>query len=74
MKFPNSDLPHIQHSNFLLSQGDTLNSMKELQHAVDKNTQFKNVYLFLVQQYQRIGQFSKAEEIQLKLNKITGTQ
>ena len=50
MKFPNSDLPHIQHSNFLLSQGDTLNSMKELQHAVDKNTQFKNVYLFLVQQ------------------------
>lgn len=69
-KFPKSDLPHIQHSNFLLSQGDTVSALQQLAYAVDKNTQNKKVYEFLIQEHLKRKEFDKVLEYRNRLNSL----
>jgi protein O-mannosyl-transferase len=66
-KFPDSDLPHIQHGNFLMSRGDSLECIQQLQYAVDKKTQNAQVYQFLLSWYTRKGNFREAERMQNEL-------
>lgn len=73
-KFPESDLPHIQHSNLLIASGDTAAAVQQLSYAIDKNTRNEQVYRFLIGYHARKNNLQEAENLTQKLKKILDNQ
>ena len=61
-KFPLSDLPHLQHANFLISKKDTANWIVQLKAAVEKKTQNRQVYEQLRDYFYRKGDIESAQK------------
>ena len=69
-KFPESEMPHIQHANILMNRQDTSSAVQQLSYAVDKNTKNEQVYRFLIGYYARRGKLQEAEHFNQLLYKL----